>query len=146
MRGKDRQISERAWGKPDGLTGITCVPECIHTASMSPEFIYDIQVIHPFSGAVDTPQTGAWRDVAGLALPEAIVEGAPHTGGFRHGRGDQSEVTWGDRLAWRPAMAPRRHGSSRRARIGVVQLPDGCCSGVGYDVKERGLRNSSSGS
>lgn len=60
------------------LSGSVSIPERIHTASMAPKLIHDVQIVDPFLGPVNTPETGIWREFPAFAAPEAIVQRVLH--------------------------------------------------------------------
>ena len=54
------------------------IPESIHTAQMTTQFIDDVQIVDPFLGAVNAAERGRWRLVPAFSAPETIVQRVFH--------------------------------------------------------------------
>lgn len=57
---------------------VSHIPEGIHTAQMTTQFIDDVQIVDPFFGAVNAAEGGIWRQVPAFPAPETIVQRVFH--------------------------------------------------------------------
>jgi hypothetical protein len=73
------------------------------------QLIHDVQIVHPFLGSIDAPDTGVLREVSGLPAPDPIVQLVLHGAvdrwvggmGVSDERSSRARVVEDDVSSWR---------------------------------------------